>query len=120
MRARSGSSLRNLCGCFLVGLAILSTEANAQTAGAKTSAQSAMDRDLMEVTVPQLEEIYRNHRYTVTEVVQWYMARIARYNGIYRAVQNVDVEGALAAAKREDAEAAAGGTNFRRDRKSVV
>src|ERR1035438_5724692 len=33
------------------------------------------------------------------------MARIAKYNGIYRAVQNVDTAGALATAAREDAEA---------------
>ena len=49
--------------------------------------------------------MYREHRYTVTQVVQWYMARIARYNGIYRAVQNVDQAGALATAAHEDAEA---------------
>jgi len=64
-----------------------------------------MNHDLLEVTVPQLEQMYREHRYTVTQVVQWYMARIAKYNGIYRAVQNVDAAGALAAAAREDAEA---------------
>jgi len=46
--------------------------------------QEAMDRDLLEVTIPQLEAMYRSHKYTVTEVVQWYMARIAKYNGIYR------------------------------------
>ena len=63
-----------------------------------------MNHDLLEVTVPQLEQMYREHRYTVTQVVQWYMARIAKYNGIYRAVQNVDTAGALAAAAREDAE----------------
>ena len=63
-----------------------------------------MNHDLLEVTVPQLEQMYRDHRYTVTQVVQWYMARIAKYNGIYRAVQNVDTAGALAAAAREDAE----------------
>ena len=73
-----------------------------------------MDRDLMEVTIPKLEELYRSHKYTVTEVVRWYLARIARYNGIYRAVQNVDEKGALATAAREDAEAKAGGANFRR------
>ena len=38
------------------------------------------------------------------------MARISEYNGIYRAVQNLDAEGALATAAREDAEAAAGGS----------
>jgi amidase len=65
----------------------------------------SMNRDLLEITVPQLEQVYREHTYTVTQVVQWYMARIAKYNGIYRAVQNVDAAGALAAAAREDAEA---------------
>jgi amidase len=67
-------------------------------------AQDAMDRDLLEVTVPKLQQMYRDHKYTVTQVVQWYMARIAKYNGIYRAVQNVDAAGALATAAREDAE----------------
>ncbi len=77
-----------------------------------TSSQERMDRDLLEVTIPQLEELYRNHKYTVTEVVRWYMARIDRYNGIYRAVQNLDAQGALATAAREDAEAKAGGASF--------
>jgi Asp-tRNA(Asn)/Glu-tRNA(Gln) amidotransferase A subunit family amidase len=48
--------------------------------------------------------MYRDHKYTVTQVVQWYLARIAKYNGIYRAVQNVDAAGALSTAAREDAE----------------
>jgi amidase len=66
---------------------------------------SAMDRDLMEVTVEKLHELYRQHRYTVTQVVQWHLARIARYNGIYRAVQTVNERSALAEAAREDDEA---------------
>jgi amidase len=78
------------------------------------SGQDAMSRDLLEVTIPELEQMYSNHKYTVTEVVQWYLARIARYNGIYRAVQTVDREGALATAAREDAEAAAGGSHYQR------
>ena len=49
----------------------------------RSAAQAAMDRDLQEVTVPQLEQLYRSHEYTVTRV-RWYMARIERYNGIYR------------------------------------
>jgi Asp-tRNA(Asn)/Glu-tRNA(Gln) amidotransferase A subunit family amidase len=73
-----------------------------------------MDRDLMEVTVPQLEQMYLSHKYTVTEVVQWYLARIAKYNGIYRAVQNVDLKGALETAAKEDAAAKNGGKNYRR------
>jgi Asp-tRNA(Asn)/Glu-tRNA(Gln) amidotransferase A subunit family amidase len=71
-----------------------------------------MDRDLLEVTIPQLEQLYRSHKYTVTEVVRWHIARIEKYNGIYRAVQNLDLPGALATAAREDAEAKAGGKNF--------
>ena len=64
-----------------------------------------MDRDLLEVTIPQLEQLYASHKYTVTEVVRWHFARIQKYNGIYRAVQNLDMPGALATAAREDAEA---------------
>ena len=78
------------------------------------SAQDAISRDLLEVTIPELEQMYSSRKYTVTEVVQWYLARIAKYNGIYRAVQTVDSEGALATAAREDAEAAAGGSAYQR------
>jgi amidase len=80
----------------------------------KTVSQSAIDHDLFEVTVPQLEELYRTHKYTVTEVVRWHLARVARYNGIYRAIQNLDEASALATAAREDAEAKAAGSNFHR------
>ena len=66
----------------------------------------------MEITVPQLEQLYASHKYTVTDVVRWYVARIQKYNGIYRAVQNLDMPGALATAAREDAEAKAGGAGF--------
>ncbi|MGA8729867.1 MAG: amidase [Terracidiphilus sp.] len=69
---------------------------------------NAMDRDLMEVTIPQLERLYREHKYTVTEVVDWYLARIHRYNGVYGAIENLDAKGALETATREDAEAKAG------------
>jgi amidase len=78
----------------------------------KSDSPDAMDRDLLEVTIPQLEQLYGSHKYTVTEVVRWYMARIEKYNGIYRAVQNLDRPGALATAAREDAEAKAGGRSF--------
>jgi amidase len=71
-----------------------------------TTAQ--MDKDLLEVTVAQLEGFYAHHKYTVTQVVQWHLARIHRYNGVYRAVEKVMESEALAAAAREDAEAASG------------
>ena len=76
------------------------------------SAFAGMDRDLMEATVPDLEAMYQAHRYTVTQVVTWYLARIGRYNGVYGALEKVDVQGALATAAREDAEAATGGAAF--------
>src|SRR5215472_11331824 len=71
-----------------------------------------IDRELREITIPKLEELYRTRQCTVTEVVRWYVGRIERYNGIYRAVQTLDVAGALATAARQDAVAKAGGPGF--------
>jgi Asp-tRNA(Asn)/Glu-tRNA(Gln) amidotransferase A subunit family amidase len=102
---------------FLVLLTAAGGSLMAQTtagAAVKRFSQKAMERDLIEVTIPRLEEMYRSHKYTVTEVVQWYLARIAKYNGNYRAVETVDAQGALATAAREDAEAKAGGSTFQR------
>jgi aspartyl-tRNA(Asn)/glutamyl-tRNA(Gln) amidotransferase subunit A len=65
--------------------------------------RTAMDRDLMEITIPQLQAFYKAHRYTVEQVTRWYLDRIARYNGVYRSVQTVDVAGALATARQQDA-----------------
>ena len=101
-----------MLGAFL-GLGVSLSDAQSSAAPvSKGGSNAAMDRDLMEVTVPQLEEFYRSHKYTVTEVVRWHLARIAKYNGIYRAVQNLDEKTALATAAREDAEVAAGGSKF--------
>jgi amidase len=102
--------------CLLVVLPTLITgclwaQTTARSTG-KSSSQEAMDRDLLEITIPQLGQLYRSQKYTVTEVVRWYLARIEKYNGIYRAVQNLDAPGALATAAREDAEAKAGGSGF--------
>jgi amidase len=99
----------------LVVLAILTIASYAQITAQSTekkASREAMDHDLLEVTIPRLEKLYSNHKYTVTEVVRWYLARIEKYNGIYRAVQNLDVTGALATAAREDAEAKVGGSAF--------
>ena len=63
-----------------------------------------MDADLLEITVPALQQLYAEHRYTVEQVTRWYLGRVARYNGVYRSVQTVDVAGALETARREDAE----------------
>ncbi len=75
---------------------------------APSPASAQMDKDLLEVTVAQLESFYARHKYTVTQVVRWHLARIHRYNGVYRAVEKVMESEALAAAAREDAEAAGG------------
>jgi Asp-tRNA(Asn)/Glu-tRNA(Gln) amidotransferase A subunit family amidase len=73
-------------------------------ASADQAVHATIDDDLMEVTVDRLHEFYLQHRYTVTQVVQWHLYRIARYNGIYRAVQTVNAKAALTEAAREDAE----------------
>jgi len=65
---------------------------------------AAMDRDLLEVTIPQLHRYYAEHRYTIAQVVDWHLDRIHRYNGVYRAVEQVFAEEARAAAAREDAD----------------
>src|SRR5262249_46114932 len=98
-----------------LGLDLAVGQASASSNNAAASANSGsrkIDRDLMEITIPKLEVLYRTHQYTVTEVVRWYIARIERYNGIYGAVQTLDVRSALAAAARLDREAKAGGVGF--------
>lgn len=61
----------------------------------------------MEVSISQLHGYYRQHKYTVSQVVDWYLARIARYNGVYRPLEQVFDAEARALAKREDSEPAA-------------
>ena len=67
--------------------------------------QAEIDRDLLEITIPQLQRFYTQRKYTVTQVTRWHLARIHQYNGIYRAIETVMEPEALAAAAREDAEA---------------
>ena len=62
-----------------------------------------IDSNLIEVTIPRLQQFYAAHKYTVTQVVEWHIARIQNYNGIYRAVQNLEKSGAPAAVKQQDA-----------------
>ncbi len=68
----------------------------------------AIDRDLLDVTVPQLHRLYAEKRYTVTQVVQWHLDRIDRYNGVYGAIETVFRAESLAEAARQDAEVAKG------------
>ncbi|MEP6990026.1 MAG: amidase [bacterium] len=73
-----------------------------------SSALSEVDRDLLDVTVPRLEELYAQKKYTVRQVVAWHLARIDRYNGVYGAIETVLRDEALAEATRLDSLAAAG------------
>src|SRR3954468_18751702 len=70
---------------------------------------SAIDHDLLDVTVPQLQRFYADKKYTVTQVVRWHLDRIDRYNGVYGAIETVFRDEALAEAARDDAAAARGG-----------
>ncbi len=91
---------------LVIGLCTLAPAFNFAAQPASTSTDR-MDRDLIEVTIPQLHRYYDQHRYTVSQVVDWYLARIARYNGVYKPVEQVFDADARAAAKREDSEAGA-------------
>jgi len=87
--------LVTLCGC---ALACRATPQPAALAAA------APDEDLLDVTVPQLHRLYEEKKYTVTQVVQWHLDRIDRYNGVYGAIETVLRSQALADAARQDAE----------------
>jgi amidase len=92
--------------CF--GSSILLAGFGAGAIAASPAAPPAqMDRDLLEVTVPRLHQYYASRKYTVSQVVDWYLARIHRTNGIYRPLEQVFEKEARAAAAHEDAEAAA-------------
>jgi amidase len=90
--------IKLITGLCAVGLSL------AAVAKPPAHSTAAMDKDLMEVTIPQLQGYYAQHKYTVTEVVNWYLDRIARYNGVYRSVEQVFDTDARALAAREDAE----------------
>jgi amidase len=94
-------------GSIVVGF-VSTLLASACLARPAAPSPAEMDRDLLEVTIPQLQRFYSQRKYTVTQVVQWHLARIERCNGIYRAVETVMRSEARADAARADAEAAAG------------
>ncbi len=102
------SSLRGIVAsaALLAGTSCAAApDAAPNVASSATFAPSdAIDRDLLDVTIPRLQQIYAEKRYTVRQVVQWHLARIDRYNGVYGAIETVLRESALAAADRLDAE----------------
>ena len=72
-----------------------------------------LDRDLTEVSIPQLQTLYASGKYTATQVTQWYLDRIARYDGVYKALLHVDSSGALATAAAQDATKKKAGSVFK-------
>ena len=93
---------------LLAGLASLLGIVACRAMPEATAPRGAIDRDLLDVTVPQLHRLYADRTYTVTQVVRWHLDRIDRYNGIYGAIETVLRREAVAEAAREDAEAATG------------
>ena len=79
------------------------------TARETSSPTATIDRDLTDVTVSRLHELYSQRKYTVTQVVQWHLDRIDRYNGVYGAIETVLRDEALADAAHQDAEATKAG-----------
>ena len=84
-------------------IASLALSLSCQGAPDAAARHAAMDRDLLDVTVPRLQQLYKNKTYSVTEVVQWHLDRIDRYNGVYGAIETVLRTDALAEAARQDA-----------------
>src|SRR4026208_1913211 len=80
---------------------------------AMQSRVSQIDRDLTEATIAQLQSMYASGKYTVTQVTQWHLDRIARYDGVYKALLHVDSAGALALAATEDAAKRRAGSSFK-------
>jgi Asp-tRNA(Asn)/Glu-tRNA(Gln) amidotransferase A subunit family amidase len=67
--------------------------------------QAMMERDLLEVTIPKLQQYYSSGKYTAVEVIRWYLARIDKYNPEYNAFIKLFREQALERATELDADA---------------
>ena len=80
------------------------------TPSATFGAPRTIDADLTEVSITTLHRYYLEHRYTVSDVVDWHLGRIGRYNGVYRAVEQVFGTQARAQAADLDAQLRAGHT----------
>jgi len=53
-------------GLFLRPFSAQTRTPAAPTASSLTEAQPAIDRDLLEISIPQLHRLYATHKYTVT------------------------------------------------------
>ena len=107
--------LLSFCLALLVVSLVAGLAAQNQAASGSGGAQpqSDIDRDLLEIDIPGLHKFYATHKYTVTQVVHWYLTRIAKFNGIYKAIETLHEHDALKRASDLDAEARAAGRNFK-------
>ncbi len=87
----------------------IGTTTSANSSAGNATYSNAMDRDLLDVTVPKLQQLYASKTYTVTQVVQWHLGRIDRYNGVYGAIETVLRDDALAEAARLDGQSVTSG-----------
>lgn len=83
-----------------------------QSAPVPQSTNAGIDRDLAELSITQLRSLYSEGKYSVTQVTQWHLNRIARYDRVYKSFLHVDSAGALAAAAAADAAKKAAGSRF--------
>ncbi len=67
-------------------------------------ATATIDQDLLDVSVAKLHQLYADQKYTITQVVQWHIDRIDRYNPVYGAIEQLFRAEALAEAARQDAD----------------
>jgi len=114
----SGKTFAPIAASSMVAILILLVGAQGQNHPSVRSfsrpSESRMDDDLLETTIPHLQALYSQRKYTVTQVTQWYLGRIEKYNAIYRAVERVDAADALKTAARLDQEALSAGENLKR------
>jgi len=97
---------------FWISVTVLVGPMQPSTAQAPQANSAAIDRDLSEVSITQLQSLYRNGKYTVAQVTQWHLNRIARYDGVYKSFLHVDAMGALAAATAADTAKKSAGSRF--------
>ena len=82
--------IRVCIGCLVAAIAVGCGVLSAETKAPSAAKSAAMDRDLMEVTIPQLEALYRSHKYTVTAGSAWYHGPHRQIQRHLSRGQNVD------------------------------
>jgi amidase len=98
---------------WLILMAVLLASLVCSAQDRSASVALGLDRDLVDIDIARLQALYLSNKYTVTQVTQWYLDRIARYDGVYKSMIRVDSASALATAAAQDAEKKKAGTSFK-------